>query len=563
MENHRPLLLPPLGHWESQNPSPRDVAFSPADWKKTPSKQDLVSFSNARAWESRGWENVARPPSAGNRVGNRRPRRLCRLGARVGAPGAAARPLPQVPVLRVLPADPDSFGDSLPRGPQGCAAQVWGASGPGAYLARRGSGLQAPRATPAIAAIPGAARRPYCPPSLGRRSPPPPAAASHFLPAFPFFGRKPLPGPGARRANSSALPRPRSRSPRKSQLSSRRAPRFLIKSSLRVPSLKRGVRRLYYLIFWTGRGGRQRVRPVCVAYRPSFIRAVVGVERGPLPPGMCGVLGPLSACHSALGPPGKKEKETKLVSIPKGGHPNHPVSVAPNQLSQGVNSTGDLSKGDPKRKLSCASRGDAIVESKASVSVDPKSGYPTAPGPGAAKTRRGQAGPSHARSLSLRLAHQKVGILKRFIQGQPRPTSRTKDVVPEPRTASGPQRATGNPGAVAPGHFEFLLLSAPPPTLASSSGPGRVLHSTVWLELLLVRRDRICFGGGGIQDPIEVATSLVFGGRTSWASLDSLPRTLRSVSFGSGFPKSTTRLDTQNRTIRKAGIGYLAVAAIE
>lgn len=73
----------------------------------------------------------------------------------------------------------------------------------------------------------------------------------------------------------------------------------------------------------------------------------------------------------------------------------------------------------------------------------------------------------------------------------------------------------------------------------------------------------ICFGGGGIQDPIEVATSLVFGGRTSWASLDSLPRTLRSVSFGSGFPKSTTRLDTQNRTIRKAGIGYLAVAAIE
>lgn len=97
-------------------------------------------------------------------------------------------------------------------------------------LARRGSGLQAPTATPATAAVPGAARRPYCPPSLGRRSPPPPAAASHFLPAFPFFGRKPLPGPGARRANSSALPRPCSRSPRKSQLSSRRAPRFLIKS---------------------------------------------------------------------------------------------------------------------------------------------------------------------------------------------------------------------------------------------------------------------------------------------------------------------------------------------
>lgn len=32
-EDHRPLLLAPLGHWESQNPSPRDVAFSPADWK--------------------------------------------------------------------------------------------------------------------------------------------------------------------------------------------------------------------------------------------------------------------------------------------------------------------------------------------------------------------------------------------------------------------------------------------------------------------------------------------------------------------------------------------------
>lgn len=60
-EDHRPLLLPPLGHWESQNPSPRDVAFSPANWKKTPSKQDLVSFSNARAWNTdtrRAWPGV-------------------------------------------------------------------------------------------------------------------------------------------------------------------------------------------------------------------------------------------------------------------------------------------------------------------------------------------------------------------------------------------------------------------------------------------------------------------------------------------------------------------------
>lgn len=72
----------------------------------------------------------------------------------------------------------------------------------------------------------------------------------------------------------------------------------------------------------------------------------------------------------------------------------------------------------------------------------------------------------------------------------------------------------------------------------------------------------IYFGGGGIQEPIEVATSMVFGGRTSRASLDSLPRTPRSVSFGSGFPRSTNCLDTQNRTIRKAGIGHLAVAAI-
>lgn len=58
-EDHRPLLLPPLGHWESQNLSPRDVAFSPADWKKTPPKQDLVSFSNARVWKSQGREDVA------------------------------------------------------------------------------------------------------------------------------------------------------------------------------------------------------------------------------------------------------------------------------------------------------------------------------------------------------------------------------------------------------------------------------------------------------------------------------------------------------------------------
>lgn len=58
-EDHRPLLLPPLGHWESQNLSPRDVAFSPENWKKTPSKQDLVSFSNARAWEYRYPEDVA------------------------------------------------------------------------------------------------------------------------------------------------------------------------------------------------------------------------------------------------------------------------------------------------------------------------------------------------------------------------------------------------------------------------------------------------------------------------------------------------------------------------
>lgn len=98
-------------------------------------------------------------------------------------------------------------------------------------LARLGSRLRAPATTTPVAApAPGAARRPCCLPSRGRRSPPPPAAASHFLPAFPFFGRKPLPGPSARRANSSALPRPGSRSPRKSQLSSRRAPRFLIKS---------------------------------------------------------------------------------------------------------------------------------------------------------------------------------------------------------------------------------------------------------------------------------------------------------------------------------------------
>lgn len=35
----------------------------------------------------------------------------------------------------------------------------------------------------------------------------------------------------------------------------------------------------------------------------SVIRAVVGVERGPLPSGMCGAPGPLSTCHSALPPP--------------------------------------------------------------------------------------------------------------------------------------------------------------------------------------------------------------------------------------------------------------------
>lgn len=58
-EDHRPLLLPPLGHWESQNPSPRDVAFSAVNWKKTPSKQDLVSFSNAWAWEYRRPEDLA------------------------------------------------------------------------------------------------------------------------------------------------------------------------------------------------------------------------------------------------------------------------------------------------------------------------------------------------------------------------------------------------------------------------------------------------------------------------------------------------------------------------
>lgn len=105
------------------------------------------------------------------------------------------------------------------------------AGGPAAYLARRGSQIRAPATLTLVAApAPGAARRPCCPPSRGRSSPSPPAAASHFLPAFPFFGRKPLPGPSARRANSSALPRPGSRSPRKSQLSSRRAPRFLIKS---------------------------------------------------------------------------------------------------------------------------------------------------------------------------------------------------------------------------------------------------------------------------------------------------------------------------------------------
>lgn len=58
MEDHRPLLLPPLGHWESQNPSPRNVAFSPADWKDS-FKTRFGFIFNARAWESRGREDVA------------------------------------------------------------------------------------------------------------------------------------------------------------------------------------------------------------------------------------------------------------------------------------------------------------------------------------------------------------------------------------------------------------------------------------------------------------------------------------------------------------------------
>lgn len=85
-----------------------------------------------------------------------------------------------------------------------------------------------------------------------------------------------------------------------------------------------------------------------------------------------------------------------------------------NQLSQGVELHWRLSDRDAKRKPVCAS-GDATIECKAVVSVDPKSGCPGAPGRGATKTRRGHAGPSHARSLSLRLAHQQLGILE-FIQ---------------------------------------------------------------------------------------------------------------------------------------------------
>ncbi|XP_049761023.1 protein FAM246C-like [Elephas maximus indicus] len=114
-------------------------------------------------------------------------------------------------------------------GPLRAAGRSWAVRRTRRRLARRDSRLRAPAAAPAAPA-PDAARRPCCTPSRGRRSPARPAAASHFLPAFPFFGRKLFPWPCARRANSSALPPPGSRSPRKSQLSSRRAPCFLIKS---------------------------------------------------------------------------------------------------------------------------------------------------------------------------------------------------------------------------------------------------------------------------------------------------------------------------------------------
>lgn len=191
------------------------------------------------------WLSMARPDSSGgggpctDRGGPKSRPSILRAGAAASPPpgpaGLAQRDLkvrprrsPKVPGRRGL----RGVHGGGQRGPRPAAGTVRAARRSSARrrtqrLARRGSRLRAPAtATPA----PGAARRPCCPPSRGRRSPAPPAAASHFLPAFPFFGRKPLPGPSARRANSSALPRPGSRSPRKSQLSSRRAPRFLIKS---------------------------------------------------------------------------------------------------------------------------------------------------------------------------------------------------------------------------------------------------------------------------------------------------------------------------------------------
>lgn len=167
-----------------------------------------------------------------------------------------------------------------------------------------------------------------------------------------------------------------------------------------------------------------------------------------------------------------------------------PSTRCPEPALRGVERHWRLSDRDPKKKPACAS-GAATVESKAGVSVDPKSGCPGAPCPGAAKTRRGQAGPSHARSFSLRLAHQQLGILK-FIQPRVAQTrqqnqgsgARASHATPDPSEQLAAQ------GRWHPATSDFCssqprLRPWPPPLARVGS-----YIPLSWLEMHLVRRER-------------------------------------------------------------------------